>query len=158
MPKQTGTSPADSQSRYTDHGNGTIIDNRTQLIWLKDANCFGLQDWDSAQKYIHTLADGQYGLCDGSKLGSWRLPTKTEWIAMMDTQYTWPALSNGLGTAKWTNCDIFEDVQASWYWSSSTLSFAPSYIWYANLFYGKLFNTTKNFTRFVWPVRDNIIL
>jgi hypothetical protein len=27
--------------RFTDNGNGTITDNLTGLIWLKDADCFG---------------------------------------------------------------------------------------------------------------------
>ena len=27
--------------RFTDNGNGTVTDNLTGLIWLKNANCFG---------------------------------------------------------------------------------------------------------------------
>ena len=29
--------------RFTDNGSGTVTDNLTGLIWLKDANCFGSQ-------------------------------------------------------------------------------------------------------------------
>jgi hypothetical protein len=31
--------------RFTDNGDGTITDNLTGLIWLKNANCFGLRNW-----------------------------------------------------------------------------------------------------------------
>ncbi len=27
--------------RFTDNGDGTVTDNQTGLIWLKNANCFG---------------------------------------------------------------------------------------------------------------------
>ena len=27
--------------RFTDNGDGTVTDNLTGLIWLKNANCFG---------------------------------------------------------------------------------------------------------------------
>jgi hypothetical protein len=29
--------------RFTDHSNGTVTDNLTGLIWLKDANCFDVR-------------------------------------------------------------------------------------------------------------------
>ena len=31
--------------RFTDNADGTITDNLTRLIWLKDANCFGTSNW-----------------------------------------------------------------------------------------------------------------
>ena len=34
--------------RFTDNSNGTIRDNLTGLIWLKDANCFGSRTWSEA--------------------------------------------------------------------------------------------------------------
>ncbi len=151
------SAPPALKKRYTDNCNGTVTDNLTGLIWLKDANCFGRQDWYSAQKNVTNLAHGQYGLYDGSMQGSWRLPTKDEWKVMVDTKYTWPALCNAAGTNKWKDGDAFIDVQSSWYWSGSTLEFAISYAWYVNLFHGKVFNAAKTFTRFVWSVRDKII-
>ena len=33
-------------SRYTNNGNGTIKDNRTGLIWLRNASCFDLNYWE----------------------------------------------------------------------------------------------------------------
>lgn len=34
--------------RFTDNANGTVRDNLTGLIWLKNANCFGTQLWTNA--------------------------------------------------------------------------------------------------------------
>ena len=34
--------------RFTDNTNGTVTDNLTGLIWLKNANCFGEKSWSAA--------------------------------------------------------------------------------------------------------------
>ncbi len=143
-----------SKKRYTDNGNGTVTDNITGLIWLKNANCFGVLDWASAQQSVAKLAQGRCGLHDGSKPGAWRLPTKEEWKAMLNAKFTWPAISNAAGTGKWTEGDPFVGVQSSWYWTASTLDFATSYAWYVILYNGKMRNATKTLTRYVWAVRD----
>jgi len=44
--------------KFTDNGDGTVTDNLTGLIWLRDANCFGLTNWTSALSDANTLADG----------------------------------------------------------------------------------------------------
>src|SRR5215475_11535304 len=50
--------------RFTDNNNGTITDNLTGLIWLKNASCFGTQVWDTAITSANGLANGQCGLSD----------------------------------------------------------------------------------------------
>jgi len=140
--------------RYTDNGDGTVTDNQTGLIWLKDANYFGRLDWQTAQSVVADLANGKCNLYDGSSPGNWRLPTKDEWKKMIDKRFTWPSLSNAAGSAKWKEEDVFVNVQANWYWSSTTLAFASSYVWYVGLFRGEVRNAAKTTMRFVWPVRD----
>ncbi len=142
-----------SSNRYTDNGNGTIIDNRTRLMWLKDANCFEEQDWKTATQSAHQLADGQCGLIDGSRQGMWRLPTKTEWEAMMDSNYTFPALSNAVGTGIWTEGNAFTGVQADFYWSSSSNSEDQFVAWHANLGLGKMYKDHRSLKKAVWAVR-----
>ncbi|MGC2063762.1 MAG: DUF1566 domain-containing protein, partial [Thermodesulfovibrionales bacterium] len=41
--------------RFTNNGNGTVTDNLTGLIWLKNASCFGQQAWDIALVSSNTL-------------------------------------------------------------------------------------------------------
>lgn len=59
-----------------DNGDGTITDG--SKVWLKNANCFGAQSWDSAMKLTAELQSGKCGLTDKSKAGQWRLPSISE--------------------------------------------------------------------------------
>ena len=60
--------------RFTDNGDGTVTDNLTGLIWLKNANCFGQRTWANALSDCNNLASGSCGLTDGSSAGDWSLP------------------------------------------------------------------------------------
>jgi hypothetical protein len=60
--------------RFRDNEDGTVTDNLTGLIWLKNANCFGSRTWNEAITDCNVLANGQCGLTDGSGGGDWRLP------------------------------------------------------------------------------------
>jgi serine/threonine protein kinase len=145
-----------SSYRYVDNGDGTVTDNRSGLIWLKNANCFGKQDWHEAEKLVAKLAHGQCGLRDGSKSGMWRLPTKDEWEAMIDEEYSFPTLSNAAGTGKWKEEDAFSGVESSYYWSSTSYAPNASFAWFVNLGSGNVYVGLKSTTRYVWPVRGEV--
>ena len=107
--------------RFTDKGNGTVTDNLTRLIWLKNANAFGLRTWEQALSDANTLASGSAGLTDGSKAGDWRLPNVKELHSLIDFAYYGPALSSASGTSQWTNGNAFSGMQSFfYYWSSTT--------------------------------------
>jgi len=89
------------QPRFTDMGNGAVKDNLTRLIWLKNANAFGLRRWDQALSDANTLASGSSDLTDGSKAGDWRLPNVKELQSLIDFAYINPALSSASGTSQW---------------------------------------------------------
>jgi len=141
-------------SRYTDNGDGTVTDNRTGQFWLKNANCFGEQNWKTAMQSATNLAQGQCGLRDGSRRGMWRLPTKEECEAMLDERYKRPALSNAAGTGQWKDGDAFSGLQY-WYWSSTTHTHYSSYAWYVDLDVGGVGNIGKADTNYVWAVRGS---
>ena len=116
---QNGTSIA---PRLTDNGDGTVKDNLTGLIWLKDANCFGARPWTDALSDANTLANGSCGLAEHSvgqvRTGEWRLPNVRELHSLMDFSQFAPALPVG---------HLFAGVQSSGlYWSSTTYANAPS--------------------------------
>ena len=151
--------PYSPSYRYIDNGDGTVTDNRTGLRWLKNANCFGEQNWKKAMQSAAKLASGQCGLSDGSKQGMWRLPSKEEWEAMIDEKYvdrenySQPILSNAAGTGPWKEGDAFSGVQRNFYWSSTPDASDTNYAWVVDLRYGCVDGSFKPSTRDVWPVR-----
>jgi hypothetical protein len=103
-------------TRFTNNNDGTVTDNLTGLLWLKDAGCLGTALWDSALIAANRLGHGTCGLSDGSTAGDWRLPNVNELESLVDIGQSMPALSAG---------HPFTGV-ADVYWSSTTYSAAPS--------------------------------
>jgi hypothetical protein len=48
--------------RFTDNNDGTLTDNLTGLVWLRNANCNGDISWDGALTWAKTLSHGACGL------------------------------------------------------------------------------------------------
>ena len=167
----TGAYAADCNNggRYEDMGDGTVTDCRTGMIWLKNAKCTdtsggvvnpnGYLNWYDAMKWTKGLGYGFCGLSDESFPGDWRLPTKTEWMAMVGYAkshgYSNPALTNGGGAGHWTSGDVFTNVQSSDYWSSTTDLNISSYARAIYMYTGatNLAGDKANVLFYVWPVR-----
>jgi len=139
--------------RFTDNLDGTITDNLTGLIWLKDANCFGFRKWNLAISDIYGLADGSCGLTDGSNTGDWRLPTLFELESLRDMEYYAPAISNTAGTEQWTEGDPFSSTQSSLYWSSTSVAAGVDYAWSVDMWGGYARSIDKYAGLYIWPVR-----
>ena len=141
--------------RFTNNGNGTVTDNLTGLVWLKNANCFGTQTWDAALASANTLKgdNTQCSLNDGSVAGDWRLPNRKELFSLVDFEYSSPAVSNTLGTGQWIAGDPFDNIQSNDYWSSSTYALNTYYAWVVNVNYGHVDYCNKTYYYYVWPVR-----
>jgi hypothetical protein len=140
--------------RFTDNGNGTVTDNLTGLIWLKNANCFGTRTWNDALSDCNGLNSGECGLSDGSSVGDWRLPNRNELNSLIAILY-YPSLPNTAGTGPWAEGDPFTNVQNTFYWSSTTaFVYTTDYAFGVQMNGGwvddKLKATTYNP---VWPVR-----
>jgi len=139
--------------RFTDDCNGTMTDNLTGLIWLKNANCFGMKDWDGAMKTVKDLKDGDCApdsgliLSDGSFPGDWRLPTMEELCSLIDYGKRDPALPSG---------HMFSDVPQGYYWSSTKLEYHSGLAWTVYLHVGTTcYDAVTNQAGYVLPVRDN---
>ncbi|MHC4676477.1 MAG: Lcl C-terminal domain-containing protein, partial [Planctomycetota bacterium] len=138
--------------RFTDNADGTVTDNLTGLIWLKNANCFGTQNWATGLSSANALADGSCGLADGSIAGDWRLPNVRELHSLIDYAYANSALSNTAGTVQWSEGDAFSAVQTT-YWTSTTFANSTDSAWYIMLSNGRVDNGIKSTAYNVWPVR-----
>ena len=148
--------------RFTDNGNGTVMDNLTGLIWLKDASCAelagtnseGLADhWDTALAAANALSHETCGLSDGSVPGDWRLPHIHEINSLIDWRFFNPAVSNTAGTGQWIDGDPFTGVKPEGYWSSTTDVAHPADAWLVYLSAGSVYSYTKDTNHYVWPVR-----
>ncbi len=97
-------------TRFVDNQNGTVTDNLTGLIWLKNAGCFAPTVWATALADVNQLASGACGLNDGSTAGQWRLPNIIELESRVDESASNPAVTAG---------SPFINVSNGIYWSST---------------------------------------
>jgi len=139
------TAPSWTGERFTDNNDGTVTDNLTGLVWLENANCFGVSNWSDALSDCNSLADGSCGLTDGSTAGDWRLPNINELHSLIDSGESNPALPDG---------HPFTSVQIWYYWSSTTVVSGTSNAWYVYPGDGFVTSAPKNSAVcYVWPVR-----
>lgn len=154
---------ASPNPRFTDNGDGTVTDNLTELIWLKNARCGALQYvFNDALTWANSLYDGwtgdgsggDCGLSDGSSPGDWRLPNLKELQSLIDYGINNPCIPNTAGTGKWTSGDPFINLWIGYYWSSTTYSGNTDVAWSVNFDNGSVYNFFKSpGGHSVWPVR-----
>lgn len=166
--------PDDSGNIYVDCGNGTVTDNRTGLVWLANANCWGSLNWHQAMEIVAGLADqpvgsgaaaDDCGLSDASSPGEWRLPSLSEWEAMVVDAVDHgcvfgilggPSITDDAGTSCWqeTSENNFSGVVSSLYWSSLSRVTSPSSAaWGIDMLFGIGDTSNKAGSFHVWPVR-----
>ena len=148
---------------FTNNGDGTVTDNLTGLIWLKNAECtgtlggvvnIGFLTWANALTWSNSLVSGACGLSDGSHAGDWRLPNREELESLFDFGFVNPAVSNTAGTGQWSPDTPFDNVQSGGdYWSSTTDASNTPNAWYVYAYEGVMGSDAKSVTFYVWPVR-----
>ena len=143
----TGVAFADSRFVFSDK---TVKDKRTGLVWTRDAN-LGRWDWNGAFELVKELNRKKYA---GFK--DWRLPSKEE----LETLATYAAKGLGYNGNSDTrrpyqlfNQMGFYDVQANYYWSSSSYADDAYGAWFVSMYddYVNVYLKASGF--YVWPVR-----
>lgn len=81
---------------------GVVLDQVTGLMWQRNLDD-GSYNWVDAQAYCADLELSGY--CD------WRLPTRIEWVSIIDYTRVNPAIDS----------EVFPDTPATGFWSSSPL-------------------------------------
>ncbi len=144
--------------RFTDNGDGTVLDNLTGLIWLKDADCFGEQSWNESLTDANMLADGACGLSDGSQAGDWRMSNVLELNSLIHHNHRNPALPNTVGDGQWSAGDPFMNVQSNgeFYWASTTFAADTTQAWFLHLLDGIRSSTPKINNLHLWPVKGGV--
>ncbi len=169
--------PDNSGDIYVDCGNGTVTDNRTGLVWLKNADCYGPMEWHEATEIVANLsdlppqrlgsplADQDCGLGDKSSPGEWRLPTAAEWQRMVsdalgfvgdpDCTASPPTITNDSGSDCWVNgpSSFYGVTWLFRYWTSTTATDNHTLAWEVFLNVGHVGRGGKTNGNVVWPVR-----
>ena len=123
--------------RFTVDGTGDCVtDNLTGLMWVKNPDST-LRNWASAMTYANNLT-----LCG---YDDWRLPNVNELESLLNAEQA--------NTATWLNTQGFSNVQADYYWSSSTYAGDTAYAWVVDMWSGSVGGYNKTNTYYVWPVR-----
>jgi len=133
--------------RFLDNGDGTVTDCRTGLVWLKNANCYAIQDWDSAMSSAAGLNSGECGLTDGSVEGDWHLAAREELEGIITDRPT-------TGDTE-TPGAPFVSVQSNVYWSST--EDGTNGAWGVDVGVGYSYYYASRVFRYyyVWPVRSD---
>ncbi|MBL4760729.1 MAG: DUF1566 domain-containing protein [Mariprofundaceae bacterium] len=116
-------------SQFTDHGNGTVTDNKTGLMWkqcsegLSGVNCatgtVAVYTWKAALLAVQTLnmGVGFAGFTD------WRVPNIKELDSIVEEQCRLPAINSVIFPATPVN---------NWYWSASPYAGLATHAWFVN--------------------------
>ena len=96
-----------SGSWYADNGNGTVTDNYSRFMWVKDGNSAGCNnggvlDWRAAMRFCEGLTYAGYS--------DWRLPTREELGSIIVDK----------GTAPTINTTLFPNTKNGRYWTSES--------------------------------------
>jgi len=137
------------KDRFVDNRDGTVTDNKTSLMWIKNGwrlEFISALSWfeavDKCKKFKH------------GKFSDWRLPTIEEWHSLIDTRNQNPAL---------VEPNPFVNVISHMpYWSKSEFTYSKghtcnkecpfdSYI--VMLWSGNIYHQNKNKMGFILPVR-----
>jgi hypothetical protein len=119
-------------------GGDAVLDKQTGLTWARNANIAKKALlWQEAMEFCQDLVIG-------NRKG-WRLPTKEEFITILDTGRSNPALPEG---------NPFENVVGPYdgYWTGTTYEGDSSNAWVVAIGYGKVTDNLKIFDSHIWPV------
>jgi hypothetical protein len=137
-------------NRYWDHGNGTVTDQETGLMWTKNAN-HGQMNWAAAVAYCDNFVTNGYS--------DWRLPSVNRQDGpggpMGRPELDTLGRPDGIpGAVPFSAPGApFTGVQ-SVYWSSTSYAVDSTGAWRVDLTDGSLLYGYKTLTfPYVWPVR-----
>ena len=142
--------------RFNENSDGTVTDNLTGFVWLKNANLIALKNnsssgspegrilWPDALEFVAGLNQAGYlGHTD------WRLPNRNEMVSLINYAESDPT--------NWINTQGFSNPQQQ-YWSSGTSARTATNAWNISLA-GDVSERNKYDPAngsFVWPMRGGI--
>lgn len=122
-----------------------VTDNLTGLMWLKKPNIS--TTWQEALNSASVLS-----VCGYS---DWRLPNINELESLVHAEYTRETYCGGpcATNTAWLNTQGFNNVQAAFYWTSTTFAATSADAWVVYMVDGSVFRNGKPNITYFWPVR-----
>jgi len=137
--------------RFTDNGDGTLLDNLTGLVWLKDGDCFDSMIWEATFVTARDFNDHpeNYPCADyvpAPDAGPWRVPNLNELESLVNAEAT--------NQAAWLNGQGFTNVRPDLYWTSATARPENGiYAWMVDLDAGYWTRNFYFYPHYLWLVR-----
>jgi len=135
--------------RFADNGDGTVTDELTGLMWLKDGSCLGYQSWQFTARFTIDSLNFDPGSLDCQDLiggySDWRLPNVNELETLVNAGQS--------NSASWLNSLVFTGVQALNYWTSTTNSEDLGRAWSVGMWNGAVDPGDKTLARPLLAVR-----
>jgi hypothetical protein len=135
----------DHQLSYSDNGNGTITDNRTGLMWIKDPQTIG-DAWSKQGNPAPMTWENALTLCADLNFAGyddWRLSTRTELVSIVDYGTYEPAI----------NTTYFPNTMSEHYWTSTKHPSIEKRAWFVYFYNGYVNVNNKASLYYVRPVR-----
>lgn len=137
-------------SRYQNHGDGTVTDLSTSLMWQQCSEGKSGSDCNAGSATTHTwqgaLQIPQTLNSSGGFAGynDWRLPNIRELASLVEEQCYTPTI----------NAVIFPGTISSYYWSASPDAFNSSYAWRVYFYNGSYNGYSRSNSYYVRLVRS----
>ncbi|MDQ7786429.1 MAG: DUF1566 domain-containing protein [Thermodesulfovibrionales bacterium] len=139
------------EPRFTENGDGTVTDNLTGLMWLKDGACLGKKNWAGALNAtgVFNAAPAQYN-CKGYSAAytDWRMPNIRELESLINY-----GVAN---SSAWLNISGFTNVISAYYWTGTTYP-TSTQSQVVNLYSGAEAMIAKTKSNYLLPVRATSI-
>ena len=141
--------------RLSHNGDGTVTDNLTKLVWLRDAGCLGTGNFYEAHDAVAAFAanPGPYNCFDygDSIMPDWRVPNRKELFSVLDWSSNSPKLPSD---------HPFANVaETSYYVTSTTFGPQTAWVWRISLLNGRSVVRDKTFDSSgnIWAVRGPVL-
>ena len=146
--KPASIPPSTPDTQLLDHGDGTISDTKTGLMWKKCAEGLSGENCDtgSVLTFNWQQALEQPGIVNSSGFAGytdWRLPNIKELTSIVEEQCYDPAI----------NINRFPGTPSSNFWSASADSYYSGDAWYVKFSFGSSHGFNRNGSRLVRLVR-----